>query len=187
MHTIAIGIIPSFSDSFLPTNRGDGFEGLDLNSGWNCAYTAASGQGRWGFIIRDEGGNVIHAAAGKLARLRDALQEEMIACSEGARAAADRGICNVIFETDSLILKQAMEDDSYWLAPAGGAIYELKQLIQGSFSSFDFVFAPRSCNKVAHALAALGCSCSHESVLSWDGVPSCTADAVASDCAEPLS
>jgi hypothetical protein len=103
------------------------------------------------------------------------LQAEVIACSEGARAAAEKGICKAIFETDSLILKQAMEDDSYRLAPAGGAIYELKQPIEGSFSSFEFVFAPRICNKVAHALAALGCSCSHESVLSWD------------DCAEPLS
>jgi len=45
----------------------------------------------------------------------------------------------VIFETNSPILKQAMEDDLYRLAPIGGAIYELKQLSQGSFSSFDFV------------------------------------------------
>jgi len=53
----------------------------------------------------------------------------VIACSDGAQVAVERGICNVIFETDSLILKQAMEDDLYRLAPAGGMIYELEQLI----------------------------------------------------------
>jgi hypothetical protein len=63
-------------------------------------------------VIRDDEGSVIHIAAGKLKRPRDALQAEEIACSEGAKAAAEKRICKVIFETDSLILKQAMADDS---------------------------------------------------------------------------
>ncbi|RLM79128.1 hypothetical protein C2845_PM12G12490 [Panicum miliaceum] len=83
---------------------------LKINS--DSSFSAITGQGGWGFVIRDDEGSVIHAAAGKLERLRDALQAEVIACSEGAKAAAEKRICKVIFETDSLILKQAMADDS---------------------------------------------------------------------------
>ena len=90
----------------------------------------------------------------------------------------------IIFETDSLILKQAMSDDSYLLASAGGAIVELKQFVEENFLSYEFVHAPRSCNKAANVLAAVGCSCPLVSVLSWDSTP-CIVDVVTSDLAEP--
>jgi hypothetical protein len=43
--------------------------------------------------------------------------------------------------------------DSYRLAKAGELIYQLKSLIAGSFSDYRCIFAPRLCNRVAHALA----------------------------------
>ena len=46
---------------------------------------------------------------------------------------------------------------------------------------------PRSCNKVAHSLAALGRMCSPEVDLAWNGSPGCIVDLVASDIAEPIS
>jgi hypothetical protein len=60
-------------------------------------------------------------------------------------------------------------------------------LVEDSFLSYEFVYAPRSCNKAAHVLAAVGCSCPLGHVLSWDGTPSCIVDVVASDIAAPLS
>lgn len=84
----------------------------------------------------------------------------MLACYEGVREAGQRGIGKVILETDSLLLKQSLADYTYRLAPAGGAIYELKRLI------------------------AVGRSCHFESVLAWDSAPSCIVDLVASDIAE---
>jgi hypothetical protein len=57
----------------------------------------------------------------------------------------------VILETDSLILKQALESDSYIFAEVGGMLYEMKNVISSHFSNFFCSFAPRTCNKVAHA------------------------------------
>ncbi|RLM50094.1 hypothetical protein C2845_PMPSC048707 [Panicum miliaceum] len=160
-------------------------EVLKINS--DGVYSAGTGNGGWGFVIRDHEGSVIHAAAGKLVQLKDALSAEIRACTEGAKAASVRGMGRVCFETDSLILKQVMSRDSYQLAPAGGAIHKLKQLVEDSFLSYEVVYAPRSCNKAAHVLAAVGCSCPPGNVLSWDGTPPCIVDVVASDIAAPLS
>ena len=118
---------------------------------------------------------------------QEELQAEVQACHEGVKAAVQLGIGRVILETDSLILKQALTDNSYRLSPVGGALCELKQLMVGSFLSCVVEYAPRVCNKVAHTLAAVGRSCVDESVLSWDSTPSCIVDLVASDHAEPLS
>ena len=32
-------------------------------------------------------------------------------------------------------------------------------------------FCPKKCNRVAHASAALGCKCLHDTILSWEGMP----------------
>lgn len=136
------------------------------------AFLPKLSEGGWGFVIRDEMGDVILAGAGKLPRVRDAFQSEVNAGIRGVRAAIDNGISKVILETDSLLLKQALENDSYRLSEAGGSIYELKSLVAGNFMNFQCNFAPRSCNQVAHALAALGCSCPQDGDLVWDGYTS---------------
>lgn len=51
------------------------------------------------------------------------------------------------------------------MAITGGLIYKLKNLIRISFISCSFIFAPRVCNKVAHALVALVCKCPHDIVV----------------------
>ncbi|RLN29342.1 hypothetical protein C2845_PM05G03480 [Panicum miliaceum] len=88
------------------------------------AFSASTGEGGWGYVIRDGDGEVICAGAGKLLHQTDALQTEVRACLQGAKAAATLGISKVIFETDSLILKMAMKDNSYRLSMVGGSILE---------------------------------------------------------------
>ncbi|RLN33599.1 hypothetical protein C2845_PM03G24330 [Panicum miliaceum] len=129
-------------------------EVLKINS--DGAFVAQTGEGGWGFVIRDKEGEVIYAGAGKLEHLRDALQAEIRACLEGTKGAAEMGLGRVVVETDSLILKNSLKDNSYRLAEAGGAILELKNFIREHFFSCVVNYVPRSCNKVAHALAAKG-------------------------------
>ncbi|RLM68939.1 hypothetical protein C2845_PM17G10460 [Panicum miliaceum] len=119
------------------------------------AYMAATGEGGWGYAIRNDG-VVLYAGAGNLARLTDAMQAEVQACFEGAKAAAALGMGKVILETDSLEVVQAMKDNSYRLSRIGGDNFELKAFIVENFSSCVVAFVPPSCNRVAHALAALG-------------------------------
>jgi hypothetical protein len=101
--------------------------------------------------------------------------------------ASEKGITKIILETDSLILKQALQNDSRRLSEVGGDIYELKNLLMSSFSNFLCGFVPRSCNKVAHNLAAVGVSCNQGGVVHWDCTTPAVSDLVASDIAEPLS
>ncbi|RLN24757.1 hypothetical protein C2845_PM07G05680 [Panicum miliaceum] len=114
---------------------------LKINS--DGAFNAESGAGGWGFVIRDLDGDVVHAAAGRLEFVVDALQAEVMACLAGVKAACERGMGHVIVETDSLILTQATRTDSHRLVVTGGLIYDLKCSMQSSFISYDVVFIPR--------------------------------------------
>jgi hypothetical protein len=105
------------------------------------------------YVIRDEARDVIIVGAGHQKNARDALQMEVYACSKGIQAAAEKGMTRVTLEIDSLILKKALESDSYRFAEVGGMLYEMKNVFSSHFSNFFCSFGPRTCNKVAHALA----------------------------------
>jgi hypothetical protein len=66
-------------------------------------------------------------------------------------------------------------------------IYELKALIVSSFSNFLCKFAPRSCNKVAHVLAAKALMAPHGVQSRWDSTPSFVYELMASDVAAHVS
>uniref|UniRef100_K4ALI8 RNase H type-1 domain-containing protein n=1 Tax=Setaria italica TaxID=4555 RepID=K4ALI8_SETIT len=153
---------------------------LKINS--DGAYNGSTSDGGWGYAIRDSSGEVIRAGAGRVPYLMDAFHAQVLACLAGIKAAGDRGTMNVEAETDSLMLKMAIEGREFSLAPAGGLIHEIKSIISNCFMQFSVV-----CNKAAHALAARGCKCSPIADLHWDGVPEGTENLVASDIAESLS
>lgn len=69
----------------------------------------------------------------------------------------------------------------------GGLIYELKCLIRSSFISCHVRFAPRTCNNVAHAVAAMVViSIFLMPTLLWDGTPQDVENLVASDIADSI-
>ncbi|CAO2192773.1 unnamed protein product [Urochloa humidicola] len=160
-------------------------DSLKINT--DGAFSERLGEGGWGYVIRDAAGDVIRAGAGKLSYVSDAMQAEVKACMAGVRAAIEEGMTNITLEMESLLLKQALEGDDYRLAEVGGNIYELKCLISGSFRRCSLSFVPRSCNKVAHEMAALGSLCPRGVIRNWNDVPNHVRDLVASDCAVPLS
>jgi hypothetical protein len=55
---------------------------LKINS--DGAFSASLGEGGWGYVMRDNTGDVIQAGAGKIAHTRDALQAEIVALSPGS-------------------------------------------------------------------------------------------------------
>jgi hypothetical protein len=151
------------------------------------SFLPSIGAGGWGFVIRDDSAQVITAGAGNLKHIRDALQAEVAASTQGIKAALEKGMTKVILETDSLILKQALTSDQYRFAEIGGMVLELKTLITGGLNNFICNYVPRTCNKVAHALAAKGSMLPQGDGSRWEGMPPCVAVLVASDAAEPLS
>jgi len=128
----------------------------------------------------------MEAAAGKLTRLLDAFQSEVEACLAGVMLAEEVGAERIVVETDSLVLKQALQNSTHRLASIGGVICEIQALLATSFSSFVIEYAPRSCNRVAHALAAIGCKCPPSAGLRWESTPTFVEDLVASDRAESV-
>jgi hypothetical protein len=152
----------------------------------NGAFLGNTGEGGWGVVIRDEAGEVVEAAAGKSVRLMDAFQSEVEACLAGVMLAGDMGVRRIVIETIALVLAQALKSSSYRLAPTGGLIWEIQSLLASNFIAFEVVPVPRSCNKVAHALAAIGCKCPHGTSLRWANVPAFVEDLVTSDHAASI-
>ena len=50
-------------------------------------FSKGGGQGSWGYVIRDDEGEVIQAGAGKIRIALEAWQIELMACMRGVKAA----------------------------------------------------------------------------------------------------
>ena len=59
-------------------------------------------------------------------------------------------------------------------------------MLASEFSEIHIDYVPRSCNKVAHALAAVGCKCPLGTGLWWKNVPTFVEDLVTSDRAASI-
>ncbi|KAF8649137.1 hypothetical protein HU200_013508 [Digitaria exilis] len=93
------------------------------------------------------------AGAGCIMAALDVFHDELIAAIRGLNIAREMGMAQVIQETDSLMVKLAVEGHDYDMAATRGPLQELKNLVK---FEFQVDFCPRSCNSVAHALAAYG-------------------------------
>ncbi|OEL37772.1 hypothetical protein BAE44_0001209 [Dichanthelium oligosanthes] len=147
------------------------------------AFDLSTREGRWRYVIRDEEGSVIQTGAGKLEHVFDPMHVELSACIRGVRAAAERGIGQIILETDALQVKQAVGDMGFHLAVLRSLIHELKEMLHDEFISSSIEHVPRDCNQVVHGLAVLGASCSAGSNFIMMGAPDCILDVVASNLA----
>lgn len=87
-------------------------------------------------MIRDSDGDVVVASRGKVDHLLDVFQAEVIACIQGVQAAVERGIGNLVMETDAQLMKQAFYSEEFAGAAAGGLMEELKFLAFANFNRF---------------------------------------------------
>lgn len=76
----------------------------------NCdgSFKPESKLGAWGFVIRNNEGTTILAGARSLGVVHDALLAETMACKHAIEAAEHFGISQVMIETDSSQLKEAL-------------------------------------------------------------------------------
>lgn len=151
----------------------------------NCdaAFDGAGGNGGWGYIIRDAGGDVVSAGRGRLRYVLDPLQAEAIACLQGLQAAVELGIGHAIVETDAQQVVHACTSSAFDLTSAGSLISELRDAAAANFLVFKFVHVPRTCNKVADALAALGSVCDEERETVVSALTECISVLVTNDLA----
>ena len=91
----------------------------------------------WGYIIRDDEGDLISAGRGRFSHILDPFQAEVIACLQGLQAAIDLGISKLHLETDAFQVQQAVESKQLNLSIAGELIRETNRSILLMSSIFD--------------------------------------------------
>jgi ribonuclease HI len=87
------------------------------------AFKPDTGQGGWGAVIRNSGGVVVRASAGNIRHAMDAFHAELLAAREGVRMAVEAGMGRVTLEIDSMLVKLAMQNDSFRLSALGRIVW----------------------------------------------------------------
>lgn len=131
-------------------------EGEILKVNIDGAFKQEDNTGGWGFVIRDGHAYVRGSGAGRLKDVGSAIQAEAVACLEALHAAATWGMMKIQVESDCQILVRALKSTEYDLTSEGIMFRESRLFARQNFISCCFFFAPRECNKLAHALAAFG-------------------------------
>ena len=95
-----------------------------LKTNTDGAFSMNSGSGGWEFIIRDENEDITHAGTGSCQHLLDAFHAELFACLHGVSEAMKEGMGRVVLETDSQLVKLALETSFFALAATRGIVFE---------------------------------------------------------------
>ena len=105
-----------------------------------------------GVVIRDNVGAVIGALSMCIPLPQLVATVETLACKRAVQFAAEIGLHEVIFEGDAAGVIQAIKNREADQSAHGHIVGDIQD--QVSLLAFsDFCFVPRSCNKVANALA----------------------------------
>ena len=94
------------------------------------------------------------AACGHIHRIGSALQAKDITVMQAKKILSQMGCSRVQLEMDTSILKNGITSMEYDLAPLGGHFKEIKALMCNAFEDINVSVCKRSCNIVAHNLAA---------------------------------
>jgi ribonuclease HI len=161
-------------------------EGDIIKINTDGAFDADERKGGWGFVARDSQGRIRGAGAGRIEHIASAMQSEAIACMEALYAASEWGMGSAMIETDSANLVRAVQCTEYDLAPEAVLFRDIRSFIRLNFGVVEVRFAPRECNKLAHALAAYGAAHVEDRVHWVDMVPDGVRCVAASESAEPI-
>ena len=122
-----------------------------------------------------------------LERFSDALHSEALAMLYAIRTATQLGCDRVMIETDCVQLKNATTTEDFDLSALGAIFKDIKLQLRVGFADVCVVSCPRTCNRVAHMLAAYGANLGASLCEIWLGhVPNFVEDAVAGDLSSPV-
>ncbi|KAE8797726.1 hypothetical protein D1007_27196 [Hordeum vulgare] len=76
---------------------------------FDAAYKEDTGAAAWGFVVRNDNGQFLAAAAGKLEHIRSPLQAEANACLKVIEGASELGAQGIVIESDCMTLQQKHE------------------------------------------------------------------------------
>ncbi|XP_024195872.1 uncharacterized protein LOC112199038 [Rosa chinensis] len=143
------------------------------------AFVAHSRRAAYGLVFRNETGNFLAAAAAPLRQMSSPFHTEVMAMLESMRLAETLHYKNVIFESDCLLLIQALANDEPDISTLGLLLGEVRDLLRNNLE-FKVCYTPREANVVAHKLAKHACQ-ALESQVWFVVAPEFIRDALLSD------
>ena len=105
---------------------------------------------------RNINSEICFAAVGPLLNISDTFNAEAPALSNAIKLVDCLGVGRVIFASDCINLKRAMNTTDYDLGPLGLLLSDMKFGLRMSFIDAYVMYAPRGYNKPAYELADLG-------------------------------
>ncbi|XP_068312488.1 uncharacterized protein [Pyrus communis] len=119
------------------------------------AWISSRRLGGVGLIVRDDSGGFLAVKAANFRDTSSPLLGEALAVKSAVIWAIFRGFHNIIFETDSLQIVEALRDPSINLSSIGQIIEDIEAL-RSSITEVCFTHTHRYANQAAHRLARFG-------------------------------
>ncbi|GAU35379.1 hypothetical protein TSUD_57280 [Trifolium subterraneum] len=144
-------------------NNTTGIQWQQPRSGWSkCNVDASchyeSGRTGWGWCFRNSHGAFIAACTNVSMHKFSTLEGEAMTLLEAIREASFRGWSNIVFESDSKIVVDALQTNHTGVSELSSIFMSIKSLLHCN-SNFEIKFIKRQANMVAHTLA--------RAVISW--------------------
>ena len=156
----------------LPLVRGGGVSQRPLPGFVKCNIDATvfreEGKSSWGIVVRDSQGLFLHAASRVVNGVFHVRELETMGLREALSWIKQLGFKQVIFETDSLQVVQALQNRDADFSEFGALIKDCLFLLQGEHYS-SVVFTKRQNNVVAHILARNAIR--HSDFMVWNDPP----------------
>jgi ribonuclease HI len=141
---------------------------------WKCNVDASFIQGPYatglGWCIRNSNGSFIVAGTNSHKHHFTVPEGEALAILEALRVASSRGWSNIIFESDSKVVVDAIKATSHGRSELCSILQEIKALLQTN-PNFEVKFTKRQANMAAHTLARAAISWSSRTF--HNSIPSC--------------
>ncbi|XP_062007070.1 uncharacterized protein LOC133724375 [Rosa rugosa] len=146
----------------------------------DAAFLPDQHHGGIGGVLRDCRGRFIAAFARPIPYTASPKQCEMLAIREGLDLLLSLQQKNVVLQSDCAEAITEIQSPDHSCLANGGLIDDIKQVCH-QLEGIQLIHTPRSCNGVAHRLAALGFEASHASVWLYQA-PACLLDVLHHDC-----
>ena len=131
-----------------------------------------------GYIIRNEKGELIEATNGHKTGSDNKLEVKALSCREALLWIKDKGLANIIFESDSQLLVRAINTPIFYSSTMSLILQECIYLLN-NLNGCAITFANRSTNQAAHELAKVVVSLSD--LGEWSCTPPFLSDVIRMD------
>jgi ribonuclease HI len=128
---------------------------------WKCNVDASFAQNpnslAWGWCMRDAAGSFVAAGSDFSSYKVSVAEGEAKALLEAMRVAVSRGWSNIVFESDSKTVVDAVHTNHHGISEFNSIISSITAM-KHCYTNYEVKFTKRQANMAAHTLARAACS-----------------------------